>query len=131
MCRYNEKVVEDNKKHKRNLSSPIFFVRDHGNLFKSGEQKGTLRNGIFPSRLILTFNPENMAGTVSDDPSMSRMTNGVLVNGSPCLINGTDSELEGYNRHGQFGHSAIQLHHQNSVINVTNNTNDPGMYNIK
>ena len=100
-------------------------------LFKSGEQKGTLRNGIFPSRLISTFNPENMAGTVSDDPSMSRMTNGVLVNGSPCLINGTDSELEGYNRHGQFGHSAIQLHHQNSVMNVTNEPNENGKYNLK
>jgi len=130
MCRYNEKTVQDNKKHKRNLSSPIFFVRDHGNVSKSGERIGTSRNGKFPGRIIPTFNREKMAGAVSDDPSMSnRMANGMLVNGSPGLINGTDSELEGYI--GHHGHSAIQLHHQNSVMNVTNNTNETGMYNIK
>jgi hypothetical protein len=126
MCRYNEKTGQDNKKHKRNLSSPIFFVRDHGNVFKPGERIGTSRNGKFPGRIFPTFNRENMAGAVSDDPSMSRMTNGMLVNGNPVLFNGTDSELD-----GQFGHSAIQLHHQNSVMNVTNNTNETGMYNIK
>lgn len=124
MCRYNEKTVQDNKKHKRNLSSPIFFVRDHGNVFKPGERIGTSRNGKFPGRIFPTFNRENMAGAVSDDPSMSRMTNGMLVNGNPVLFNGTDSELEGYTNHG---HSAIQLHHQNSVMNVTNNTNETGM----
>ena len=66
-----------------------------------------------------------MAGAVSDDPSMSRMTNGMhVINGTPFFVNGTDSELEGYNRQ-----SAMQLNHKNSISQIVeSNDNEPGNY---
>ena len=120
--------MEDNKKHKRSLSSPIFYLREYGNLSTSTERKRISHSGIFSPRRRQTFNREAMAGAVSDDPSMSRTRNGMLLNGSPFLVNGTDSELEGI----PHGHSAIQLHHGHSVIHENRlelNSNDPGMYN--
>ena len=69
-----------------------------------------------------------MAGAVSDDPSMSRMTNGMhVINGTPFFVNGTDSELEGYNRQ-----SAMQLNHKNSISQIVeSNDNEPGNYGFK
>ena len=69
-----------------------------------------------------------MAGAVSDDPSMSRMTNGMhVINGTPFFVNGTDSELEGYNRQ-----SAMQLNHKNSISQIVeSNDNEPGNFGFK
>ena len=131
MCRYTngKTVVEDNKKHKRNLSTPIqYCISDYvGNVSTSdAERIVTTRGvtGIFSSRRFRNFNRENMAGAVSDDPTMSRMTNEMLINGgSQLTFNGTDSELEGYMRH-----SAMQLNHQNSVVSQSEmNAHEPGM----
>ena len=131
MCRYNEKsTVPDNKKrHKRSLSSPIFFVSNYGNVRRSGERIGKNINGIFSNKRIQNLNRETMAGAISDDPSMARMTNNIQLNGSPFfaangMANGTDSEFD-----SAIGHSAIQLHHQKSLVNGIPsevNDNDPG-----
>ena len=131
----NEKTIaEDNKKHKRNLSSPATIsISDYeGNVSTSGTERiiRTPRRsrGIFLSRRFKTSYKDRMAGAVSDDPSMSRMTNGMhVINGTPFFVNGTDSELEGYNRQ-----SAMQLNHKNSISQIVeSNDNEPGNYGFK
>ena len=128
MCSYNEKAsAQDNKKrHKRSLSSPISFVNNYSNARKSGERISKNINGIFSHKRVQNLNREAMAGAISDDPSMSRMVNNIPLNGSPYFAaNGTDSEFD-----TNIGHSAIQLHHQKSMVNGLPselNDNDPGM----
>ena len=128
MCRYNEKAsTQDNKKrHKRSLSSPISFVSNYSNVRRSGERIGKNINGLFSHKRVQNLNRENMAGAISDDPSMARMVNNIPLNGSPFFApNGTDSEFD-----SNIGHSAIQLNHQQSLANGLPselNDNDPGM----
>ena len=127
MCRNNEKsTAQSNKKqHKRSLSSPISFVNNYSNVRKSGERIGKNINGIFSHKRVQNLKGETMDGAITDDPSMSRTANNIQLNGSPFFVaNGTDSEFD-----SNIGHSAIQLHHQKSMVNGLPselNDNDPG-----
>ena len=127
MYRSNDKIVEDNKKHKRNSSFPIICVSDCSNETIASERISKKFNGIFSYKRFKTFSREDMAGTISDDPSIARMANGGVPKGQPIVLNGTDSELEGVSRQ-----SSIRLtHHRNSEghkSDINRNSIEPGMY---
>ena len=70
-----------------------------------------------------------MAGTVSDDPTMSRMDKTAIANGPRLSINATDSEREG---DVLLRNSSLGLVNRRSLEgNISEaNPHEPGMYGI-
>ena len=110
MHRHNEKTVDDNKKHKRNLSTPIILSGDYSNDSATSDRLSIAFNGIFsPRTRPKPYNQEIMAEAFSDS-SMSRVAKSGVVNGRLNSIMDTESELEGVSRQ-----SSIRLrNHRNS-----------------